>query len=106
MGDFLQMMGWLFVILALVFLVLHLLKRYGPRAGLRVGGGNELKIISQIGLGPKKNLVVVRFLNKILVIGVTDTQINLVTEMTADEHPTFKELLDKTAGKNESSGSG
>jgi flagellar protein FliO/FliZ len=106
MGDFLQMMAWLCVILALVFVVLHLLKRYGPKAGLRVGGGSDLKIVGQIGLGPKKSLVVVRFLNKVLVIGVTDTQINLVTEMTADESPTFEDLLDKTTGKNEPSRSG
>ncbi len=103
MGEFLQMMGWLCVILALLFVVLHLLKRYGHKAGLRVGGGKDLKILGQVGLGPRKNLVVVRFLNKILVLGVTDTQINLVTEMTTDESTTFEDVLDTTTPSNEDS---
>ncbi len=111
MGDFLQMMGWLCVILALLFSVLYLLKRFGPKAGLVLGGGKDLKMLGQIALGPKKNVVVISFLNKLLVLGVTDAQISLITEMDAsahisdehtanepipDEHTSFEEVLDKT----------
>ncbi|GAU08380.1 flagellar biosynthetic protein FliO [Desulfoplanes formicivorans] len=103
MGDFLHMLGWLCVILALVFVVLYLLKRFGPQAGLSMGGGKSVKILGQVSLGPKKHLVVVRFLNKILVLGVTDTQINLVTEMTTDESTSFEDVLDATTRGNKTS---
>ncbi len=93
------MMGWLFVILALVLGLLYLLKRFGHKAGLSMAGGHDLKILGQLGLGPKRSLVVVRFLNKILVLGVTDTQINLVTEMTADDTTTFEDVLGSTTQK-------
>jgi flagellar protein FliO/FliZ len=39
-----------------------------------------------MSLGPKKNIVVVRFLNKRMVLGVTDASFNLLTEMdTGDD---------------------
>lgn len=97
------MMVWLCIILALMFVVLYLLKRFGPKGGLSMGGDKGMKILGQVSLGPKKNLVVVRFLNKILVLGVTDTQINLVTEMTTDESTSFEDVLDTTTRGNTSS---
>lgn len=89
------MMVWLCLILALLFVALYLLKRYGAKAGLPMGMRSEMKMLGQLSLGPKRNLVVVRFLNKILVLGVTDTQINLVTEMDADDTTQFADVLDK-----------
>lgn len=106
MVDFMQMMAWLCVILALVFVVLYVLKRYGPHAGLALGRPGDLKIMGQLGLGPKRNLVVVRFLDKILVLGVTDTQINLVTEMKADDATEFEDVLDNAQKGSPDSHSG
>ncbi len=103
MGDFLQVMGWLFFILACLIALLYLLKRFAPKAALAVDG--KLTILGQVGLGPKKSLVVVRFLNKMLVLGVTDTQINLITEMTTDESTSFEDVLGKTSSANSDSGS-
>ena len=94
MGGFVHMMAWLCLILALLFVALYLVKRYGAKAGLPMGIRNEMKMLGQLSLGPKRNLVVVRFLNKILVLGVTDTQINLVTEMDADDTTQFADVLD------------
>ncbi len=41
-----------------------------------------------MALGPKKSLVVVRFLNKRVLLGVTDQQITMLTELPTDEDHT------------------
>jgi flagellar protein FliO/FliZ len=78
-----KMAAALFIILALIFIGFYLLRRFGSKAGLPFGRG-KLNMVASLGLGPKKNVVVVRFLNKYLVLGVTETQINKLMEMDAD----------------------
>lgn len=80
----LKMTGGLFLVLALLFLVLFLLKRYGHKAGLIRHIPADLKVLGQIALGSRKSVVVVRYLNKVMVLGVTDSSITLLTETTHD----------------------
>ncbi len=79
-----KMVGALLLILAVILLAYYLLKRYGHKAGLGFSHSNYLQTKAVLSLGPKKSIVVVRFLNKYLVLGVTDSQINLIKEMDAD----------------------
>ncbi len=90
-----KMASALFIILGLILLGFYLLKRYGHKAGLGMGSGNRLKIMEALSLGPKKSVIVVRFLNKDLVLGVTDSNINLLTENQVDEQgdQDFSEIL-------------
>lgn len=91
-GGYLQMLGSVFLLLAILFLAFYLLKKYGPRAGLGVFNRGDLKMEAQLPLGPKRSVVVVRFLNKRLVVGVTETQINLLTTMEVDLHEQDKDF--------------
>ncbi len=91
-GGYLQMLGSVFLLLAILFLAFYLLKKYGPRAGLGVFNRGDLKMEAQLPLGPKRSVVVVRFLNKRLVVGVTETQINLLTTMEVDLHEHDKDF--------------
>ena len=86
----LKMAAALFIILALIFIGFYLLRRFGAKAGLSFGGG-KMNVVASLGLGPKKSVVVVRFLNKYLVLGITETQINKLMEMDAD-HATEQEF--------------
>ena len=99
--------GALFLILALLFVGFYMLKRFGPKTGIGVFKRGDLKLEGQLSLGPKKSVVVVRFLNKVLVLGVTESQVNLITEMEtgheAHKHPDFKDSLEKAQGPNDSS---
>ncbi len=79
------MAGGLFLVLGLLFLVLFLLKRYGYKTGLTRQFSLDLKILGQISLGPRKSVVVVRYLNKVMVLGVTDASITLLTETAHDQ---------------------
>ncbi|WP_028574025.1 flagellar biosynthetic protein FliO [Desulfonatronovibrio hydrogenovorans] len=100
-----KMASALLIILGLIFLGFYLLKRFGHKAGLGMGSGNMLKIVATLGIGPKKSIVVVRFLNKDLVLGVTDSRINLLTEIQVDEESDqkFARVLAKKADMDSSS---
>ena len=79
----LKVAGSLLLLLGLILLLFFFLRRYGPKAGLALPG-SQFKIEGQLSLGPKKSLVLVRFLNKLLLIGVTESHINLLQEVEAD----------------------
>mgnify|MGYP006297882923 CR=1 FL=1 len=95
-----KMAGGLLVLLGLIFLGLYLLKRYGPKAGLRFAGQNKLQLVERISIGTKKSVIVVRFLNRDLVLGVTENNINLLSEAETahDQTPqkNFFQLLDQS----------
>lgn len=84
-GGYLQGVGLMFALLAALLVAFVLFKRYAARAGLGGLTKGSLKLEAQLGLGAKKSVVVVRFLNTRLVLGVTDTQINLLTRMDHDD---------------------
>jgi len=95
-GAALQMGLALLVILVVILAAFWMLRRFGPRLGL---GGRTLahgmRLEGHLALGPRKNIMVVRFLNKLLVLGVTDQSINLLTEVdTSHEAEDFKTVLD------------
>jgi flagellar protein FliO/FliZ len=84
-AGYFQSVGVIFLLLALIAAALFLLKRFGPRSGMGLFKRGDLKLEGQLPLGPRKSVVVVRFLNKRLVLGVADSQINLLTEVD-DKH--------------------
>jgi flagellar protein FliO/FliZ len=93
----LKMAAALLLILGLIFLALSLLKRYGLTARLQGRHSATLRVEERVVLGPRKQLVVVRFLNKLLVLGVTDSGINLIAEHQSDHEttPDFQTALDQ-----------
>jgi flagellar protein FliO/FliZ len=94
----LKAMGAVGLLVVVLLGALWLLKRYGHKAGFRGFGREDLKVLGQLSLGPKRSLVMVRFLNKVLLLGVTDHQINLIKEEQWDDDNAtdFKSVLDKS----------
>lgn len=90
-AGYFQSLGVIFLLLGLIALALYLLKRFGPRSGMGLFKRGELQLEGQLAIGPKKSVVVVRFLNKRLVLGVTEAQINLLTEVD-DEHASSQDF--------------
>ena len=110
-SGYVQAIGVLFLLLAALWLVVWLMRRYGkfnflPRPDALPR--DALVMEAQMPLGPRKGLMVVRFLNRRLLLGVTDQQITLLTEEKAHHEPRnadFGEIME--AARNEgSSGSG
>ncbi|MDE5878695.1 MAG: flagellar biosynthetic protein FliO, partial [Desulfovibrio sp.] len=82
-SGYMQAVGILCLLLAGLWFVLWLVRRYGrfnflPRPGALPRGA--LVMEAQMPLGPRKGLMVVRFLNTRLLLGVTDQQICLLKE--------------------------
>lgn len=82
-----NMTGGLLLLLGLLLVAFWLLKRYGPKAGLGMFKRGGLTLEGQLALGPRKSVVLVRFLNKVLVLGVTESQINLLTQVDEPHDP-------------------
>ena len=99
-GGYFQAIGTLFLLLAILAGFVYLLKRFGPKAGIGFLGKGMLQLEAQLPLGPRRSVAVVRFLNKRLVVGVTEHQINLLHETDLDNEEsqsTFKDTLKKEA---------
>lgn len=100
-GGYMQAVGILFLLLAVLWLLVWLVRRYGrfnflPRPGALPRGA--LVMEAQMPLGPRKGLMVVRFLNRRLLLGVTDQQITLLTEEDAYHEPhdaDFHEIMEE-----------
>lgn len=96
-GVALKMGLTLAVLLGVIFAAFWLLKRYGPKIGLGPGGrGGMLRLMDHLAVGPKKSVVVVRFLNKDLVLGVTDHSITRLAEV---DHAANTDFADALAAK-------
>jgi len=90
-SGYIQAVGVLFLLVGLLWLALWAVRRHGGLFRAVPGAGgfsrDDLRMEAQLPIGPRKGLMVVRFLNKRLLLGVTDQQITLLTEQDLDhEH--------------------
>lgn len=86
-GGYVQALGILFVLLAVLCLTLWAARRFGRFRFLPRSGGlprEALFMEAQLPLGPRRGLMVVRFLNKRLLLGVTEQRITLLSEEQAE----------------------
>jgi flagellar protein FliO/FliZ len=72
---------WLALAAALIWVVAYLVKR---DSAVRASNPH-IMILAQQALGPRERVIVVNVLNRILVIGHTPTQINLLTELDPED---------------------
>ncbi len=84
-------------LLALLWLFVWLLRK---RSDVRSRQGVGLYLESRLALGPKKWLVVARFMDKQILLGVTDERISLLSEQACPPSPSFANELGK-AVKNQ-----
>lgn len=100
-GGYFQAIGVLLLLLVVLWGAVWLVRKYGKFNFLPQPGAlprDALRMEAQLPLGPRRGLVVVRFLNKRLLLGVTDQHITLLQE--AGEHhdrdiEDFQELMEE-----------
>ena len=81
-SGYLEMIGMLFLLLAVLWFALWLIKR---RAYKTAGGAvPAMYIESRLPLAPKKWVVITRFMNTRLVLGLTDNHITLLAALDAE----------------------
>lgn len=99
-SSYAQAVGVLFLLLAVLWLAVWLARRFGRFSFLPRPGAlprDALVMEAQMPLGPRKGLMVVRFLNRRLLLGVTDQQITLLTEERAQDESTnadFQQIME------------
>jgi len=88
----LRMIFALFVVVALIFLFVFILKRINPRRGM---GDNQrpVQLLFQEPLGQKRSICLVKVLDSVLVLGVTNTNISYLSTLENDEALLFNEIL-------------
>ncbi|GHV50392.1 flagellar protein [Deltaproteobacteria bacterium] len=110
-GGYFEALAILFLVVAVLWFALWYLKRKGGFNLLTKQG--DLSIVNRLSLGPKKSLVVVRFLNKQVMLGVTDQRITMIMELPGDENnaqqdesdpPAFQARLEKAIRRNKRGG--
>ena len=81
-GGYFEAIGVMLLLLGALWFLLWAIRRYGKFNFLPPPGGlarDALRMEAQLPLGPKRSLVVVRFLNERLLLGVTDQQISVLS---------------------------
>ncbi len=82
-----KMIGVLAIILAALIGGVWLMKRYLPGAARRVGGlsTETIELLGAFSLSPKRQLTLIKVAGRVLLLGVTDQSINLITEIDDPE---------------------
>ena len=74
----------LFVVIALVIIALWVLKKISPQIHKGAASG-LIKVLSTSYIGPKRALLLIEVLDRVLLVGVTESEIDLITEFTDPE---------------------
>ena len=74
------------VIVAIIYLTIFLLKKL---SGNRIGGkkGTAIQVVETTYLAPKKSVCLLKLADRAVLVGITDNNINLLTELEWDSLP-------------------
>lgn len=96
-GGYFKGIGALFLLLAALWGVVWFLRRRGSLPGMGGLPRELFHVEAQLALSPKRKLLLVRFLNSRLLLGVTDQQITLLKEV---EGPDVREESTKSKAQS------
>jgi flagellar protein FliO/FliZ len=82
--------GWkmfytLAIVLALMFLIVYVFKKVVLKNSVLGGNDKLIKVLSTGFLGPKKTIALVEVAGEVLVLGISDDNISLLTQIHDDE---------------------
>lgn len=105
--SLLTTVGYLSLLLGVIFLFYWLMKRYGVPGSIG-SGRNGPRLVSRLMLGNRQSVAVVRYRDTDMVLGVTEERITLLTETEAgpDEESSvpvknFASMLKRSGGNAE-----
>ncbi|MCK5423686.1 MAG: flagellar biosynthetic protein FliO [Deltaproteobacteria bacterium] len=75
----------LFILLAVILIGSYLAKRFWPKGSGLMGSNQWIKVIATSYIAPKKTISLVEVAGEMLVLGLTDSQITMLTKIN-DEH--------------------
>jgi len=78
-----RMISALAIVLVCIYLAMYLLKRMMGKRYSTSGQPNLLEVLATIYIAPKKTVSLVRVADKSVLVGMTDNQISVLTELDA-----------------------
>lgn len=100
--DALRVIGALAAVTCALVVFLWLLKRGTLKVGIGRSGRQALAIESALSLGERRSLVIVAVEGRRLLLGLSPTQVALLTELNKVA-PSFDQTLDSALGSKERS---
>jgi flagellar biosynthetic protein FliO len=73
------------LVIALLVLFLYGIKWIQKRSQTAMDGDVPFKVVGTLALAPKKSLHLVRIIDRVVVVGVTDGNLSLITELSSEE---------------------
>jgi len=92
-GDTIRLLASLLFVLALIIGGVYLLKKIPFYKRFVNGVKRPISIISSISLGHKRSISVVRIADEVLIIGLTNTNVALLSKMKADEYYSTEDII-------------
>ncbi len=80
--SFIKMISALAVVLGLMIGAAWCLKKVGAKTGMGVPDGQLIRIVSSSYIGPKNSIVIVDVLGELLVVGISGSQMTLLTSIS------------------------
>lgn len=106
-----RMLSALIIVLFAIYAGVYLLRRLTGRRAGGFSGANALHVIQSASVGPKKSVALVRVADRSVLVGVTENQISILTELTEEEtekilaaeprhaRESFRQVFDRTVGR-------
>ena len=85
------------LVLALIMATVWLVKKLNPGM-VRTGSSGTIRILSATYLGPKKGLYLIKVLDRVILVGMTENSVQPITEFSGDEEAV--RLLESEADKS------
>ncbi|MCS7229926.1 MAG: flagellar biosynthetic protein FliO [Candidatus Kryptonium sp.] len=90
------------VVVILIFSLSYFLKKFYPALSTSSDYGIEMRIYKKLQIQPRKSIYLIKVLNKILVIGVSENSMNVLAEINDPE--IVRVLDDIYSSSNEKNG--
>lgn len=93
----LKMILSLAAVLGLMYVVLVLMKRFVAGGTFDSSANVEVEVLGARTLHPKRSVYVLRILDKVIVVGATETTIQMLTEITDPERLQKLDVLERAS---------
>jgi flagellar biosynthetic protein FliO len=99
-SSLVKMISALAVVLGIMIAAMYFFKKFIKGSGTSIDDGKFIKIISTRYIGPKCSIMLMDVLNSIIVVGIANNQITMLT--TISDSKSLEKLNDSDRGKKNS----
>jgi flagellar protein FliO/FliZ len=91
-GVVMKLLLSMVLIVGLIYLSMHFLKKLNTRSAKGEVLGDFVKVLNRTFIAPKQSLLVVKMGEKYAILGVTENNINMISEVSPEEIEKLKNV--------------